>query len=75
MREFSLGPLFRKPSIVDPQRFENLVATKTEAVVERASYAKGCIVPTLAGDRRWCPINISADGIVHVVASAKQMFG
>jgi hypothetical protein len=40
MREFSLGPPFRKPSIVDPQRFENLVATKTEAVVERASYAK-----------------------------------
>jgi hypothetical protein len=55
MREFSLGPLFRKPSVVDSQPFENLVATKTEAVVERASYSKGCIVPTLAGDRRLVP--------------------
>ena len=47
----------------------------TDSSVERASYSKGCIVPTLARDRHWCSINISADGFVHLRTSVKLTFG
>jgi len=46
--EFALGPPFRKPSVIDSQPLEDLIAREGEPVVERASYSKGRIVSTLA---------------------------